>query len=86
MKTKTNNNNDMINVNIDWQNEECIGYDVMVAKCSSFSKRVRLFLKKKYSDGEGRFPRWYVNGALRRAVDNLGYGSWFIVETGNYSF
>lgn len=80
------NNNDMITVRADWHNEECIGYDVRVAKCSSISRRVRLFLKTKYADEQGRFPRWYVNGALRRAVEKIEFGAWYIESTGEYQF
>ena len=84
-----NQNEEMITVNVDWRGSDCIGYDVWVAKCSTISRRVRLFLKTKYgdfSDGEYRFPRWYLNGALRRATESLGYGAWFIEATGNYQF
>lgn len=41
-----NQNEEMITVNVDWRGVDCIGYDVWVAKCSTISRRVRLFLKQ----------------------------------------
>ena len=84
------NNNEMIPVNVSWHNatKDCVGYDVYMAKSSSIQRRVRLFLKVKYGEFNGRelkFPRWYLNGALRRATEMLD-GKWYIADTGEYQF
>lgn len=83
-------NEEMVSVTPRWANAErsCVGVDVEVAWASSVVRRVRLFLKMKYGDFDGRsfkFPRWYLNGALRRATDELPRG-WYLRETGFRNF
>ena len=83
-----NNNNEMISVNVSWHNNDCIGYDVYLAKGSSIQRRVRLFLKTKYGEFNGRelkFPRWYLNGALKRATEMFD-GKWYIADSGECQF
>ena len=77
MKNKTEN---YLSVRISWENDEVIGVDVIVAWCSSISKRVRIFLKKQYANENGEYPEWYVRVRLNYACASLPRG-WF-VESG----
>lgn len=84
------NSEEMIAVMPRWSNADrsCVGVDIEVAWASSVVRRVRLFLKMKYGDFDGRsfkFPRWYLNGALRRATEMLPHG-WFLRESGAREF
>lgn len=78
-------NNEMIKMTPSWHNDECVGIDIMIAWHSSVMKRVRLFLKNKYSDGNNNWPRWYINGALRRATEMLPNG-WYLYRNGEREF
>lgn len=77
---KNQENEKYIEVRKDWERDDIIGVDVVVAWCSSISRRVRVFLKKQYADADGKFPVWYVRGKLNYACEMLPRG-WF-VESG----